>query len=1408
MKKIFSLSMICILLLSSISDITTPLIYADELTAETSQSQEDKENFETTLSSKDKQDKNELEQSDAITEGSREIEDTSTPDKDKVKKVPISKEKSTVNSVETISERNSSSNMKSERLNISGEMFGNATYFFNGSTGELKITGGEVSNVGDWRDVSRNEVKSISFTGPVVLKTPSLNKWFASLHELESVSGLDNLDTSKVTDMSDMFREDTSLKTLDVSKFDTSKVTDMSYMFAGLNSLTTLDVSSFDTSKVTDMSYMFAGLNSLTTLDVSSFDTSNVINMGRMFARLNSLTTLDLSSFDTSKVTNMGSMFEDATSLTTLDLSSFDTSNVTNMGSMFEDATSLTTLDLSSFDTSNVTNMLFMFARLNSLTTLDLSSFDTSKVTNMGSMFEDATSLTTLDLSSFDTSNVTNMGSMFEDATSLTTLDLSSFDTSNVTNMLFMFARLNSLTTLDLSSFDTSKVTNMGSMFEDATSLTTLDLSSFDTSKVTSMSSMFKNATSLTTLDLSSFDTSSVTHMDRTFVDLRLRHLTLGGKFKFKPDAGLEFPYHSNGLVNGSVGEKWIREDGQSAEYNPTDFMQMYGVADDLTAGEYVASQKILGDAQYTYNSQEHELNITSGAITDLSDWGTLDKTQVKTINILKRSDRIQVKTKSLAGLFKDFSALESVTGLGNLDTSKVTNMASMFAYDQSLKTLDLSNFDTSSVMNMAEMFNETRSLTTLDLSSFDTSKVTNMIRMFASTESLTKLDLSNFDTSYVTAMSYMFEHASSLTTLDLSGFDTGRLTDMRFMFAYASSLTTLDLSNFDTSNVSETDDMIYTFAGLKLQHLTLGNKFKFVGDYCFLDVPYHSNGLVGEKWLREDGKSAGYTPVDFIREYGTGDLTAGTYGADIEQKIFGDAAYIYDEQQQKLTITGGTITTIGDWNNVDFGEVKSIIFSGSVSVKVSSLAQWFAFTPKLESIIGLGNLDTSSVTDMKYMFWNSSSLTTLDLSGFDTSKVTDMSSMFAEASSLTTLDLSSFDTSNVTNMNYAFGGLKLQHLTLGNNFKFIGDNCSLDVPYHSNGLVGKKWIREDGKSAGYTPVDFMREYGTGNLTAGAYVADNNLPPKAEAVIQVLQLGEELPENAMNVLKNIEDEDKESLSYKYTKVPDLSKIGYYTAEVELQDKGGEKITISIPINVIDKDTVAGDLTSLSPCAIYAKDFTVYSDEIEKYIKDKQELNNFIIEKSNAWGWTLEKGDTVKPIVQSNDSGIDSKPGQYKLFIEPPFASDTRKSITVTVLDSKDLLDVSVPISTEFVSLDTDMGAIKSPQYHITNNSPKNIEIGVMNVQVTNNSDNIALLSSSSPEPVQDTNAIKLKLDFNNNGEEKTLDLFSGNSATELLKLSSNKQVDFLLNGKYYGGFTNEKHLDLDVIYSFKISSST
>ena len=262
---------------------------------------------------------------------------------------------------------------------------------------------------------------------------------FAEFNNLIQINFNNNFNTSKVTNMNNVFSSSSSLTNLNLSSFNTSKVTSMLSMFSNCSSLTSLDLSSFNTSNVTEMNSMFMNCSSLASLDISNFNTSKATTMERMFYSCSSLAKLNLDNFNTSNVTDMSNMFHDCTSIASLDLSSFNTSNVTDVGGMFYECSSLTILDLSSFNTSQVTSMHSMFAHCSSLTNLDLSTFNTSNVTSMGWMFSWCSSFATLDLSSFNTSKVTYMEGMFYECSSLISLNINGFDTSNVTSMGRMF---------------------------------------------------------------------------------------------------------------------------------------------------------------------------------------------------------------------------------------------------------------------------------------------------------------------------------------------------------------------------------------------------------------------------------------------------------------------------------------------------------------------------------------------------------------------------------------------------------------------------------------------------------------------------------------------------------------------------------------------------------------------------------------------------------------------------------------------------------------------------------------------------------------------------------------------------------------------------------------------------------
>ena len=170
----------------------------------------------------------------------------------------------------------------------------------------------------------------------------SLSEFFCGLTKLETITGLEYLNTAKVTDMSYMFSSCSRLTSLDITNFNTANVTDMSYMFNSCTKLTSLDVTNFNTAKVKNMIRMFSNCQALTSLNVTNFNTEKIPDMSYMFSQCKQLTSLDVTNFNTVNVTNMSYMFASCRALTTIYVSDkFVTDKVTKGSYMFNSCRNL-----------------------------------------------------------------------------------------------------------------------------------------------------------------------------------------------------------------------------------------------------------------------------------------------------------------------------------------------------------------------------------------------------------------------------------------------------------------------------------------------------------------------------------------------------------------------------------------------------------------------------------------------------------------------------------------------------------------------------------------------------------------------------------------------------------------------------------------------------------------------------------------------------------------------------------------------------------------------------------------------------------------------------------------------------------------------------------------------------------
>ena len=328
----------------------------------------------------------------------------------------------------------------------------------------------------------------------------TLNNFFADLTKLETITGLEYLNTVNVTDMSSLFYGCEKLTSLDLSHFNTANVTNMSSMFEGCTGLTSLDVTNFNTDNVTDMSYMFFGCRRLKEIYVSDkFVTDTVKSSEDMFLGCNSLSgdidwTSDKATDKTYAKTGGGYFrdkaydnrpfvkFADGTLTFRCGYKKIfgDKEYALNSGDKKPEwNTSINDIPRVVFDASfanaRPTTCYAWFKNFTNLTQIEgIENLNTEKVTDMRSMFSGCICLKSLDVTNFNTANVKDMRYMFTDCRNLAELDLSNFNTANVEDMRSMFSECKNLAELDLSNFNTAKVTNMGTMFSGCLNLTTI----------------------------------------------------------------------------------------------------------------------------------------------------------------------------------------------------------------------------------------------------------------------------------------------------------------------------------------------------------------------------------------------------------------------------------------------------------------------------------------------------------------------------------------------------------------------------------------------------------------------------------------------------------------------------------------------------------------------------------------------------------------------------------------------------------------------------------------------------------------------------------------------------------------------------------------------------------------------
>ena len=152
------------------------------------------------------------------------------------------------------------------------------------SDGILTIDSGNLPNnfiASPWGQYS-SLIKEVRLSGEIIAGD-YLNYLFDGLSNVTNIQNLNYLNTSKTTRMMYVFRNCSSLQSLDLSSWDTSKVVTFTAMFNGCRSISNLDLSTFDTSSAHSYYMMFNNCPALKVLNIRGFGKNGTTSAYDMF---------------------------------------------------------------------------------------------------------------------------------------------------------------------------------------------------------------------------------------------------------------------------------------------------------------------------------------------------------------------------------------------------------------------------------------------------------------------------------------------------------------------------------------------------------------------------------------------------------------------------------------------------------------------------------------------------------------------------------------------------------------------------------------------------------------------------------------------------------------------------------------------------------------------------------------------------------------------------------------------------------------------------------------------------------------------------------------------------------------------------------------------------------------------
>lgn len=375
---------------------------------------------------------------------------------------------------------------------------GRAINVGNSPTVKIYIAGAEQPYDGNGTftiPVSYNGLVDVSISSMTILTwTVGLNriKYIGNTVQSLNFAGSDTfaIDVnlpSRITSLTNLFSGSRGVSYPGIENWDTSKVIDMSGIFKNAVNFNQ-DISKWNVGKVTTFASAFEGARAFNQ-PIGMWKTDSVVTMANMFKGA-LVFNQDLAAWVTYSVVNMTYMFSQAEAFNG-NISGWNVSSVNNFSYMFHLAKAFN-INISNWDVSSATNMAYMFANT-AVFNSALATWNVSNVTNMKGMFNKAAAFNK-NIGAWKTGRVTDMSYMFEDTVvfgSTNGFNLSSWDMRNVLTAAAMFRR--SAFNLEVAGWSFGENCILSSMFSTTTAFNQ-SLESWDVRNVSDMSNMFESA--------------------------------------------------------------------------------------------------------------------------------------------------------------------------------------------------------------------------------------------------------------------------------------------------------------------------------------------------------------------------------------------------------------------------------------------------------------------------------------------------------------------------------------------------------------------------------------------------------------------------------------------------------------------------------------------------------------------------------------------------------------------------------------------------------------------------------------------------------------------------------------------------------------------------------------------------